>query len=331
MTFPGQGGFPGMGAVPGAPQAPQMSVGGGFVLDVPPDATWEPFDTTDTLDKDGYYACKITKESARIDGTKSKGVFITLEIQDADAKGKIISKFLPDPRATQSNVWFIWRSIVRSIQGGLAMARSGFQYTPGAFAGQFVYVKTEAYNDDGTTRTGVGTFITKDEWQAAVAADKHRWAPTVRNPAGSSVGPLPGGLPSAFPTSAFPGLPGGPSAPTPGAAPMMQQMVAPPQQTAPPQQQAPAAGFGGGFPAAASPFGTPPPAAAPAAAANPFAGAVPSQPFAFAQPPGAPLAQPFAAAPGQQYVPPPAAPGTVPQPNATLPASLFPGTNGAAQ
>jgi hypothetical protein len=313
-----------MGAVPGAPQAPQMSVGGGFVLDIPPDATWEPFDTTDTLDKDGYYACKITKESARIDGTKSKGVFITLEIQDADAKGKIISKFLPDPRATQSNVWFIWRSIVRSIQGGLAMARSGFQYTPGAFAGQFVYVKTEAYNDDGTTRTGVGTFITKDEWQAAVTADKHRWAPTVRNPGGAGVGPLPGGLPSAFPTSAFPGLPGGPSAPTPGGAPMVQQppmMQQPPVQMAQPPQAAPQ--FGAGF-AAPNPFGAPPP---PAAAPTAFAGAVPSQPFsAFGQPQGAPLQQPFAAAPGQQYVPPPPAPGTVPQPNITLPATLFPGT-----
>jgi hypothetical protein len=236
-------GFPGApgGGFPGAAGAAPTT---GFVLDIPPDPTWEPFETTDVLEMDGLYACRITRESARTDTSKSSGVFITLEILDEDARGKVLSKFLPDPRTTKSNVWFVWRGLIRSITGGLDGARQGFQYRPGTFANQVCYAKTEPYLDGQDQRTSIAQFVTKEEYDAAVAGKRHRW------PSKPKTSALPGGLPSAFPMAAFPGMTG-PSAPTgfppapqPGGAPMTQ-----PPQPAPQPQAAPA------FPGFAQPAG----------------------------------------------------------------------------
>jgi hypothetical protein len=230
----------------------------GLVIDIEPDPTWEPFDIPDVLEQDGYYCCRIVREGARSDSSKSPGIFLTLEIQDADAQGKRISKFLSDPRTTKSDTKFVWRNIIRSITGTLDAARAGFRYVPGAFANQIIYVRTGAYAEGDSMRTGVETFVTKDEYDQAVAGKKHRWTP---KPKGDRTA-LPTGLPGAFPAaSGFPGMPGAPSGATPSvpappsAAPMQQapqpQMPQqPPQQgfggggfAAPPQPQQPQAGF----------------------------------------------------------------------------------------
>lgn len=288
MTTPNGQGFPGMSAPMGAPAG--MGAPAAFVLDVPPDPTWEPFESTDVLETDGYYMCRVTRESARADTTKKAGVFLTLEIQDEDARGKILSKFMNDPRATQKQSWFVWRNLIRSITGGLDNARAGFQYTVGMLAaqGSIVYVKTAAYNDDdGQMRTGVDGFHTKDEYEAAVQGKRHRWPAKVKGGAAA----LPSGLPTAFPGASFPGLAGAPVAPVPGAPPVAPQPTAAAPMVQP--QTAPA-------PAAAPPaqgFGFPPPGAPPVGAAPPAQG------FAFPAPQVAPAPP---ASPGFPFPPPPA-------------------------
>jgi len=282
------GGFPAAGAVPGT--NPGMA-GGGFVLDIPADPTWEPFETTDVLEQDGYYACKITRESARQDGSKSSGVFLTLEIVDEDARGKRLSKFMMDPRTSKSNVWFVWRNLFLSITGNKAQAQAAVRYTPGMLTGQYVFVKTEPYMDGESLRTSVQNFITREEWETAHKEKRARW-----KSAPKAAAALPGGLPGGFPGAGFPGLPGGPSAS--GAAP--QAMPAPQVMAAP-------------APVAAAPM-APPPVMQPATAPGPFAGGGGFPGFAA---PGAPAAPaPVFAAPAVAPAA-PMAPPVAPQPDGT--------------
>lgn len=247
-------GFPGFGAPggqPGAPApftpgppapaagAPPMADASGFVLDFDEDSTWQPFETTDVLEKDGYYCCRIVKEAPRQDGNKSPGVFLTLEVTDQDAAGKTLSKFMTDPRATKSNTWFVWRNLFLSITGDINQARAKFRYTPGMLTNQYCFIKTAAYMDNSNEmRTGVDSFVTKQQWEEATKAGRHRWP---AKPKGGTTAQLPTGLPGGggFPGGGFPGLPGAPAAPTPGApaapAPGFPPTAAP--QAAPQQPQ----------------------------------------------------------------------------------------------
>ncbi len=290
--------------MPGVPGAQvQQAAGAGFVLMIPADPTWEPFEMTDSLDKDGYYMARIKGEKARTDGDKSPGLFLTLEIMDQDAAGKIVSKFLPDPNRTKGNTWWIWRSLIRSITGSLEVAKQGLNYTPGMFTGQVVAIRTEAYADDNVTRTGVAAFVLRSEHEEAVAANRHRWDAKVKPAGAGPVGALPGGLPAAFPGVGGGGLPGAPSGggvPRPSGAPPIVQGV--------PQAGAPAQGGQG-----AASFVAPPP---PVTVTAP-AGAAPS-PFGFP----APTMQvaPQTAAPGF----PPAQNGVAPQPPVNSPFPGFP-------
>lgn len=294
MSVPG---FPMNGGPIGAPppqQQPQQSVGAGFTLFIPPDPGWEPFDVPDVLDKDGFYCARITKEAGRTDGTKKRGLFLTLTLQDPDVVGKNLSRFLPDPTAETKDLWFVWRGLLRSITGDVNAGKNGMQYAPGMFQGQLCYFRTKAYTEDGQIRTGVDAWITKTEWDQAVANKQHRW--DIKVTPGAPAQALPGGMPGGFPMQAFPGLSGAPTAPAPGVAPMQQapqqqpppgapvfqqptqQMPPQPQQgfaqaVAPPALQAPSQGFPG--------FGAPAPQAAPQTTPFPgFAapGAAPSAP-----------------------------------------------------
>lgn len=280
------------GAPPGyaPPQQAQQ-----WVLDVPPDATWEPIETSDTLEKDGYYCAKIVGEKIRQSDNGGKiDVIMTLEIQDPDAAGKKIARFLPDPRLTKGDTWFVWRGLMRSMTGVVDQARAGFRYTPGQFHGQYVFVKTEAYGDEkGNMRTGVGAWVTRGEWEEAQKAGgtKFRWpAQIAQRSVSAGAGALPPGLPAAF--AGAPGaLPGAPT--NPGGMPMMPQpggfpppqpqtgfpppaAVATPQPTGAPMQQPPNPGFP---PQAPPAFAFPQQAAAPPAPA--------AAPPAFAFPPPA--------------------------------------------
>ena len=278
--MPGMSGMPGMNN--GAGMMPNNAPTGApvaFVLDIPVDLTWQPFETTDALEMDGYYACRISRESPRNDGAKSAGLFITLEILDEDQRGKNLSKFLPDPRQQQKNVWFVWRGLIRSIVGSTEGAQQSFSYRPGVFTGQVCYIKTEPYVDGNETRTSVASFITKDEYDNAVKTGKHRW-PSKPKASGMA---LPGGMPSAFPMgTGFPGAMGGPVPPSPQAAFAPAPAGAP--MTAP--QAAPV-----GFPQTAQ-------QAAPQAA-----------PMGFPQPQTLPQAAPLQGPPGFAGL----QPGTVPQ------------------
>ncbi len=317
-AFNGFPGAPAPGGVPGGVPGQQAAPMGGFVLQIPADPTWEPIDTTDTLDMDGFYAARISKEKASTDTNKTAGVFFTFELMDQDVLGKRLSKKMMDPKATKSDSWWVWRSLIRSIAGNTELAKQGFSYTVGMMTGQYVYFRVGAYyGDDGEMRSGVDAFVTRSEWEEAQKAGgtRYRWPHKTRtaNAGGSSaVGALPAGLPSTFPGAGGGGLPGMPiaagGAPQPGVAPMQSAAStqgpfgAPPTNAAPPplappaaqQQQAP-------FQTAQNPFGAPPAAGPPAAA-----GAAPS---------------PFGAAPASPFgAPPPLAPppvnGTAPQPAA---------------
>lgn len=288
MPFPGMSG---VGATPQQPAAPTT-----FSMVIPPDANWEPFESTDVLEMDGFYCCQITKESARTSGDKP-GVWFTLVVQDTDAKGKVLNRFLNDSRTTQKDTWHQWRGLLMSITGDLNAGKQGLAYQAGMFIGQYVYVKTGAYNDreSGAMRTGIDSWAKKSEWEAAYKANSHRWKPHPKGQAspGAGVGMLPGGAPAGFPqpSGGLPGalsagglpvgggLPGAPSVPMAPQAPMpvttpqpmaapMQAPMAPQQPTfAPPQQPQ---------------FAPPPQFAAPPA---PVAPPAPQSPFSFAQPP----------------------------------------------
>ena len=283
MTAPGGFGFPGMAGMPGAaPAAAPMAApaGVGFVLDIPADPAWEPFEMADVLDLDGYYCFRITKEAPRNDPGKSAGIFLTLEIQDQDARGKTLSRFLPDPRTAKGNVWFLWRGLMRSISGNMDFARSAIRYAAGMFTNQICYAKVERELVNDRMVSSLDAWVTQAEYTAAVQGNKHRWAArTVQHPSGA-VGALPGGTPGGFPgmgtAMGLPtggGLPGSPSPAVPIAqAPMTPQ---PPVAYAPQQQPV----------AEAPPAMAPPPVAAPVAFAPP-APPQPGQPFSFAQFPG---------------------------------------------
>jgi hypothetical protein len=316
-------GMPGAGMGAPAAMAPQV----GFVLDIPPDPSWEPFESADVLDQDGYYQLKITKESGRNQADKSQGIFLTMEVQDADARGKILSRFLPDPRTAKGNVWWIWRGLLRSITGTLDGARQGLRYSPGMFTNQLVYVKTERGMRDDRLSTDIDAWVTGPEWQEATRTNRHRWAPKAIQQ-GGNVGALPGGVPGGFPglpgagapamsLQIGQGLPGAPSAalpiaattPQPGGAPFAgsppaQQVFAPPpvQQAfvPPPVQQVQQPGFPGGALAPPAQAFAPPPVQQ--QVADPTAPAAPGQPFSFAAFPGMGAPPPVA---GVNGAPPP--------------------------
>ena len=323
---PPQAGFapPQQGFAPGAPMpgyqpaaAPPVA-GNDFVLVIAPDPTWQPMDTTDTLEKDGFYMGRIVGEKVRDDGGKLQ-VIMTLELLDEDVPGKKISRFMQDPRATKGDTWWQWRGLIRSITGTVQHAQQGMTYTPGAFHNQVCYVKTEAYLDKaGQMRTGIAGWSTREEWEEARKMGRHRWPAKPPTPS-AGVGALPGGTPTGF------GLPGAPGAALPGAPSLPGAPVNVPQPAGAPMQQAPQPMQPQAAPAQGNPFAAPPPAQSmqPAPAAGwgaPPAPGPAAAPTAWGAPPpaaAAPVANPFAGAP------PPA--NGVPQPNAAAIAGSFPG------
>lgn len=327
------GGFPNAG-FPGAPGMPQQQApAAGFVLNIPADPNWEPIQTSDVLEKDGYYMARIIDEKPRNDDNKQQ-LILTLELLDQDVQGKILSKFMPHAETTQKNTWFLWRGLLRSIGGSTAHGKQAFQYTPGVLKGQIVYFKTEPYvGKDGTMTTSVGDWCMKSDWEEAHKTGRARWTPKVpqhMNPAGALPSGVPGfgggmpalpaapgmmpGLPGA-PGGAFPGLPGAPNVPAPPGTPMQQPPPQPqvvvPQQPIPVQPQAPVF----------------PPQFAPVPSQQPQAPAAPM----FAPPQMAPQ-PPAAVAPPAPFAGFPPANG-VPQPPPTAAgiAASFPGLPGAGK
>jgi hypothetical protein len=320
-------GFAPAGAPPGYAQQPAQPGGGvDFVLDIPPDPNWQPIEMSDVLDNDGFYQVLITNEKADTDDAGKFRVIMTLEIQDPDAKGKKIARFMQDPRQTKGDTWWQWRMLMRAIWGSIPGGQQGIQYRPGIFKGKIAYVKTQAYiGDRGDQRTGVGSWSTADEWTEAYSRGAHRWPAKVRTAQAPGVGVLPGGsgglpgapstgLPGVAAMPALPGAPLAPGVPAPGAAPMQQApqnpFAAPPAPVvAAPPAPAPQQ----------NPFGAPPPppqAPPPAGGFAPPAFAPPAAPGFAPPPPPAPI--PF----------PPQAPGAngIPQPTAAGVAMNFPGT-----
>lgn len=270
MPFPGMPGMPSVGVTPQQAAAPAA-----FSLTIPPDMNWEPFESTDVLEMDGFYCCQITKESARM-GDKP-GVWFTLVIQDADAKGKVLNRFLSDSRTTQKDTWHQWRGLLMSIYGTLDYAKQGLNYTPPMFTGAYVYVKTGAYLDreSGAQRTGIDAWAKKTEWEEANKTGAHRWKPRPKGGAapGAGVGMLPGGLPQGFaqPTGGLPGAPAAGGLPMGGGlpgAPSVPTMPAMPAATTPQPTAAPMQTF-----------------VQPGA---PVVATAPATPFSFAQPPSFP-------------------------------------------
>lgn len=208
---------------------------GPFVLELPSDPSWEPMDIADVLEQDGFYSGVIVGEKAKTDGEKP-GVWLTIALSDADVAGKKVQKFLGDPRVNPK-LMFLWRGILRSISGSTDAAKGAFSYAVGRFTGATVYFKTEAYADkEGNHRTGVQDWLTKGEFDQAVAKNQHRWPAKIRSTATST----PTGLPAGF-GIAFPPAPPAPPAAAPMGQPANSNGVAPPA----PPAAAPAFAFPG--------------------------------------------------------------------------------------
>lgn len=169
-----------------------------FSFELPADAGWELFEAADLLPFDGYYAAEVVGESPR--KGDNPGVFVTFRIHDEDAAGKKISMFLGDP--TQKNTAFLWRGLIASIWG-VEHGKGAISYKKGQFIGGTAFFKTERYlNNRGEPATGVKSFITEENWKAAVADGKHRWPPTLKEDAGGAPGfgaqKTPTGVPAGF-------------------------------------------------------------------------------------------------------------------------------------
>lgn len=257
---------PQMAAPPFTP--PHQQPNAGMVIDIDADAAWEPIEQTDFLEKDGFFCCQIIRENARNDDRNTPGIFLTLQIQDEDMRGKTISKFMTDPKASKNDTRFVWRLLVLSITGNKDQARSALRYQPGMFTGQKCYVKTNAdvHSKSGKNITNVDNFVTQAEWEQAVKENRHRWAPQQK--AKSAVGTPPGfGAPAGgfAPLQAMVGGPSAPTAPAPTGQPPMQSA---PQSTGfppaghaqqPAQPAAPQAPTTAPQPSGAAPAGFPPP------------------------------------------------------------------------
>lgn len=248
------GATPAPGAGPGAPKA----VMGAFQL--PADPSWEPIESTDFLELNGYYCARITAEKP-----VEKGVWLTLEIQDPDAAGKKIQTMLDDVSVDPKGTWK-WRGLILSITGNKAAAQQPIAYNPGAnlMVGQLVYLKTQSFETKGNLRTGMETWITKTDWEAAAKGGKHRWKAEVKNAPTGGFG-TPGGLPGGFPVPMPPAA--NPISMGAGAAAVQ---VASGRAIEAVGTAAPFTPASPGVPSTAS-QPTPPPAPVPAPAANPFA------------------------------------------------------------
>lgn len=301
----GQNPFGGGGFTPPATQNPMAAPNSAFVISIDADPTWEPLDTFDLLEVDGLFAVKVTKESVQNgDGGKTRGVFMTLQIQDNDLKGKVVSKFMTDPASAKNDVRFTWRLLIMSLGHNKDVARAAFNYQPGMLTGKMLYCRTKrGQNRDGKQITNVENFVTREDYELALKENRHRWK--------AEVAIAPTSLPSGVPPvgGAFAGLGafGAPGAPTgaPAGGPMMGSPT--PTAATPfaaPVAAAPVTAPAGGFAA------VPPPAMV----VSPAQAMVPQNGF----PPGAPA---------QAFSQPPVAPTTSPVPGAASPFPSFPGAS----
>lgn len=186
------------------PTAPQAASGGPLVFTVPEDPNWEPIDFDDVLSQNGFYIGRITEEKYQEANSR---VIIRFALQDDDAGGKTVSKFMDlDPKKL-----FLWRQLAMSISGSKDAGKAGFTYTPGQFVGAIAYLKLGSYEDkkSGDLRTGIDAMVTELEYKAAHASGKGRWPAVVSKPSAVS---NPTGMPAGFP--GLGGVKSGLSAPT---------------------------------------------------------------------------------------------------------------------
>lgn len=195
----------------------------GFNVQIDADPTWEPMEFSDVLEQDGYYSAVIANEQIR-EGTagKAASLILNLQIQDQDAKGRLLKKFMADPNSSDKDLRWTWRMLILSITGSKDQARSALNYQLGMFRNQTVYFKTEmdVNPSNGRQVTNVASFVTKEEYDQAVRENRHRWKAEAKK--------APAGVPGGFPQGGGGGFPfggadvGAPGAPTPSGAPPMQ-------------------------------------------------------------------------------------------------------------
>lgn len=175
-------------------------------IELAADPTWEPMSFADVLDQDGCYHGIIVAEKPTSQEANKPGIWITIELQDADVRGKRLQKMLPDVSASPKSA-FIWRGLIMSAMGKEA-ARQSFRYQEGVFQGWNVYVKTGAYESKDRIATGIDEWLVKADYDQAVAKNAHRWPRKVEAKASSAgVFGLPTGLPTGFGSPVTP--PGG--------------------------------------------------------------------------------------------------------------------------
>lgn len=139
------------------------------------------------LKMDGYYALTVTKVTMAQTSSGNNKFVLSCAVQDTDEKGQsIIADVLAsgntqkgDPNATKHpmGVARLFHSLGMSQEQVRAYAANGTQ--PGdalaqLFTGKTIYLNIEAETYQGNTRSRAQSFITKAQYDDAVAANAHR-------------------------------------------------------------------------------------------------------------------------------------------------------------
>lgn len=163
------------------------------------------------LKMDGYYALTVTKVTMGQSSSGNNKFILSCAVQDADEKGQsIVADVLAsgttqkgDPNAIKHPMGLarLFNSLGMTQEQVRAYAANGSQ--PGdalaqLFTGKTIYLNIEAETYNGNTRSRAQSFITKGQYDDAVAANAHR---KVRKAEQSFAG-APAGAPAASVTTA---------------------------------------------------------------------------------------------------------------------------------
>lgn len=173
------------------------------------------------LKMDGYYALTIAKVTQGQTSTGNNKFILSCSVQDADEKGQsIIADVLASGTTQKGDLNIVKHpmGLGRLLQS-MGMTQEQVQkysangQQPGdalaqAFSGKTVYLNIEAETYNGNTRSRCQNFITKQQYEDAVAANAHRKVRKADQtfaapPAGVTTGPttIPAPAPVAAPSN----------------------------------------------------------------------------------------------------------------------------------
>lgn len=177
----------------------------------------EGIGSSSLLKMDGYYALTIAKVTQGQSSTGNNKFILSCAVQDADEKGQsLIADVLASGTTQKGDLNIVKHPMgLGRLLASLGMTQEQVQRyaangtQPGdamaaAFTGKTVYVNVEAETYNGNTRSRCQNFITKQQYEDAVAANAHRKVRKADQtfaaaPAGVTTGPTTVAAPAAAP------------------------------------------------------------------------------------------------------------------------------------